>query len=214
MNLINLKVKEFINEVDSLTPTPGGGSSSALMSSLGISLSRMVGHLTVGKKRFSKFDEKIQEEFINTINNLEEIKNKLISLIDEDTNAYNEVVKAFKLPKETSEEISKRELEIEKATIKAIEVPLEILSLSYQAIKTLNIVLKVGNPNAISDLGVSVLSLSAGAEGALLNVLINLPGLSNEELKVTYSDKANKMIKEVKELKEEILNGVYHILNK
>ena len=126
MRLIDLKVNEFIEQVDSSSPAPGGGSVSALASSLGVALARMVSHLTIGKKKFQAFDEVIQNEYTTRFNHLESILEQLLVLIDQDTEAFNEIMKAFKMPKETDDEKTKRNEAIEKATLGAIKVPYEI----------------------------------------------------------------------------------------
>lgn len=206
MSLINLEIKQFLEEVDSIKPAPGGGSSSALISSLGISLIKMVGHLTFNKKRFLKFSEKDQKTFADAIVELNDIKEELILLIDEDTNAYNQVVEALKLPKAI------RNKEIELATLYSTEVPFKILSLSLKALRKLDIILKCGNPNTISDLGVGTLSLLTGAEGAILNVLINLPGIKDLKLKEFYITETAKAKIELTQIKDNILTGVYDVL--
>lgn len=212
MSLINLEIKEFLEEVDSIKPAPGGGTSSALISSLGISLIKMVGHLTFNKKRFLAFHEEDQKIFKDVLVDLTKIKEELIILIDEDTKAYNQVVKAFKLPKQTEKEKAIRQKEIELGTLYSTKVPYQILTLSLKALRKLEIILKCGNPNAISDLGVGALSLATGAEGAILNVLINLPGIKDKELKDYYLKETSKAKIELKEIRDNILTGVYKII--
>ena len=105
MYLIDLKVKQFIDEVDSNSPAPGGGSVSALLSVLGISLSKMVGHLSINKKKFLKLDESIQKTFKNNIIVLDNFKKELMPLIDADTESFNLIMKAYSLKKDSEEEI-------------------------------------------------------------------------------------------------------------
>lgn len=212
MKLVKLNIEEFIESVDSINPTPGGGSVSALASSLGIALMRMVGHLTVGKKRFLKVPEEEQVLFVKTIEELVSIKRELIELIDEDTNAYNEIVNAYKLPKETNEEIALRKKKIQEGTINSINVPYKVSLISLNALEKMQIILKNGNPNTISDLGVSALSLSAGIQGAAMNVLINLPGLDDERLKKELYDSIKSLTSKTQKLTNEILDVVYNKL--
>ena len=212
MKLINLNLVEFNDEVDSKSPTPGGGSVSALASSIGVSLSRMVGHLTVGKKKFKALDIEVQNKF----NAIEEeflyMKKELISLIDKDTDAFNLIMKGFKLPKETDEEIKYRKQKILEGTIEAIKVPYIVARLSLGALRNMEYILKYGNKNTISDVGVSTLMLYTGLEGAILNVKINIPGLDNQDMIDMYGASITEMLEEGKEIKDLILNKIHDSL--
>jgi len=209
MKLTNLKITEFINEVDSKSPAPGGGSVSALASSLGVALSRMVGHLSVGKKKFKALDEEIQVEFRNTIESLEAIKEELVDLIDKDTEAFNLIMAAFKLPKETTEEKAHRSLKIEEGTLEAIKVPYRVAEISLDAVSKFKIIKQYGNKNTLSDLGVSTLMLSAGIDGALMNVKINLPGITDEETKAFYTKNVNDIYETNHQLRDEIVEDIF-----
>ncbi|MFA5471204.1 MAG: cyclodeaminase/cyclohydrolase family protein [Acholeplasmataceae bacterium] len=209
MKLIDLRINEFINEVDSNSPAPGGGSVSALISSLGVSLARMVGHLSVSKKKFRNLDQEIQDEFNNHLDHLLVIKDELSSLIDKDTEAFNKIMSAFQIPKEEAD-IRKRA--IEAATLEAIKVPYKVSTISFKALEMLSYILAYGNKQTVSDLGVAALSLATGIEGASLNVLINLPGLSDEEQINMYKTEMKALLKETQLLKQNILNLVYEQL--
>lgn len=209
MKLKELQVVEFINEVDKKSATPGGGSVSALAAGLGIALTKMVGHLTIGKKKFKALDIDTQNEFTDILDTFKEYKEELIELVDKDTEAYNLVMSAFKLPKETVEEILYRKNQIEAATIIAIETPYRIAVLSLEALKELDYVLQYGNKNTLSDLGVSGLLLYAGLEGALLNVKINIPGLSDQDMIDDYSEKVKAMLFEARELRKDLLESIH-----
>lgn len=212
MKLIDLKLIDFINEVDSKSPAPGGGSVSALLGTLGVSLSRMVGHLTLGKKKYLALDVSIQEEFEKTITNLEVKKQELLHLIDLDTEAFNLIMEAFKLPKNTADEIKIRNLKIEQATKIAIDIPLKVAKTSYESLILMDIIIKYGNKTAISDLGVSVLNLSSAIEGAIMNMLINLPGISDIDLKNKYQNQITELLEKTTDLKQNYLNIVYKAL--
>lgn len=207
--LKDLSVEQFINEVDSKSPAPGGGSVSALSSSLGIALAKMVGHLTIGKKKFKALDEDVQDRFNNALHILNGIKDQMIELIDKDTEAFNLIMAAFSLPKETEEEKTHRLEQIELGTLEAIKVPYRIAELSYTAMQQLEMVLKYGNKNALSDLGVSTLLLQAGLEGAILNVKINLPGISDEEVKHFYTEESKRLLQESIKIKKVIVDIVH-----
>jgi methenyltetrahydrofolate cyclohydrolase len=210
MKLIDLNVLDFINQVDSNSPAPGGGSVSALISTLGISLARMVGQLSVDKKKFKALDQDIQNQFKKHMQHLKTIKNEVIPLIDKDTDAFNEIMTALKIPKDEKE---KRILAIEKATQNAIEVPYKVANISFKALEMISFVLAYGNKQTISDIGVAALSIASGIEGAALNVLINLPGLSDEEKKDIYRSEMKSLLKETHLLKQDILNLVYESLS-
>lgn len=209
MKLVDLTVKSFIDEVDSKTPAPGGGSVSGLMSSMGVSLARMVGHLTVDKKKFLSLDQKIQYEFIDVIKELEIIKNELTKLIDLDTDAFNLIMKAFQMPKVTDDEIKLRKMKIQEGTLQAMMVPLKVATLSLSAMKQFDFILTYGNKQTTSDLGVATLAISSGALGALMNVMINLPGLDDESSKHQFEIQVKSLTHQVNELKENLLKKVY-----
>lgn len=212
MKLKDLQVVEFINEVDKKSPTPGGGSVAALSSSLGLALTKMVGHLSVGKKKFLAKEQDIQNEFNDILDTFADYKEEMIALIDKDTEAYNMVMAAFKLPKENAEEIIYRKEQIEAATMIAIETPYRIAVISLEALKELDFVLDHGNKNTLSDVGVSALMLYAGLEGALLNVKINIPGLSDQSVIDDYTAKAKAMQFEGTELRKDILQKIHSSL--
>ena len=208
MKLVEKSIIDFIDEVDSSSPAPGGGSVSALAGSLGVSLSRMVGHLTVNKKKFKGLDEAIQSEFMERFNELSSIKDELNILVDRDTEAFNYVMAAFKLPKETDEEKAARKKAIEEATYKAIDVPMVIAELSYRGLELIEYFGEYGNKNAITDLGVSSLLLATALEGAILNVKINLPGISDEEYVKITTDKCSELLAKGLETKSRIMDVV------
>ncbi len=207
--LVNLKVNEFINEVDSKSPAPGGGSVSALASSLGASLVRMMQHLSFGKKKYEANDEDVKAEFSKRFEALGAVKDRLVQLVDEDTEAFNQVMKAFKMPKETDEEKKVRKAAIAEATMGAIEVPHEIARLSLEALELMYALIPAGNKNAITDLGVGALLLQAGLEGAVLNVKINLGGVeAGEEI----AHEVDKMVEQGRNLRDKILEKVNEYL--
>jgi formiminotetrahydrofolate cyclodeaminase len=212
MKLIDLEIKKFMDEVDSKSPAPGGGSVSALAGSQGVALSRMVGHLTVGKKKFLALDEHIQKEFNETLSLLESKKHELLTLIDLDTEAFNLIMEAYKLPKNSDEDIVIRNQKIEEATKIAIDVPFKVARCAYHALELIWIIVEHGNKTALSDLGVSVLNLSSAIEGALMNVLINLPGLSNVTYKMQCQEQADLLLNQTHVLKNKYLTYIYQQL--
>lgn len=209
MSLKTYEIQKFIDSVDSKEPTPGGGSVAALIGSLGVSLCRMVGHLTVEKKKFLNLPEKEKSAFLSAMDFLIGIKENLKLMIDEDTNAYNQIISAYKLPNNTEVQIQARKKAIQEGTLASIQIPFRVVLLSLEAMEVLPIILKYGNKNAISDLGVSALSLNTSAQGAGMNVLINLPLLEDERLKGEYDEKIKVLLAEAKEKSDNIIKEVF-----
>lgn len=212
MKLSELKLSEFINEVDSSSPAPGGGSVSALASSLGVALLRMVGHLTTTKKKFKELDPDVQNQFLQIENDFISIKEELITLIDKDTDAFNLIMSAYKLPKETEAEKEIRNDRILEGTIEAIKVPFRVAELSLSALEKIHFILKYGNKNTLSDIAVSTLMLYSGLEGAILNVKINIPGLKDVSLIESYNLNIYIILKHATEIKNNIIEEIHESL--
>mgnify|MGYP000869964824 FL=1 len=211
MKLVELKISDFINEVDSKSPAPGGGSVAALAGSLSSSLARMVCHLTVGKKKFKALEDDIQSLVFDAMSSLEEQKDIFTVLVDKDTEAFNQIMEAFKLPKETEEQKLYRSGKIEEATVVAIEVPKEVAENGRNVLQSLQILMQYGNKNCLSDLGVSALLLHTTIIGAVMNMKINLPGISDDAQKVSYQ----KVVDELYSFSNnEVLGFVNKIYNK
>jgi formiminotetrahydrofolate cyclodeaminase len=173
--LSSLSVTDFLNEIASNAPAPGGGSAAALAASLGTALTSMVCRLTLGKKKYAD----VQSEMKEALKQSEELRAKCNAIIDEDTFAFNNVMAAYGLQKETEEQKTKREAEIQEAMRTATLVPLKLMGLCIDAMRFVKIIVEKGNQNSISDAGVAALMLHAGCEGAALNVKINLASLSD-----------------------------------
>ncbi|MEJ8552886.1 cyclodeaminase/cyclohydrolase family protein [Tepidibacter sp. Z1-5] len=212
MKLIDMKVVDFSNEVDSNSPAPGGGSVSALASNIGISLGRMMGNLSFGKKKFEALDEDIKKEFKEKFEKLGSIRDNLLELVDKDTESFNEVMKAFKLPKETDEQKSIRKKAIQDATIKSIDVPFETAKNSLDALELMEYFVDYGNQNAITDLGVGNLLLYTGLEGAILNVKVNLCGLDDVEFVQKKRSECEDMMTRGCEIKDCVLKRIHEKL--
>ncbi|KXZ40206.1 Formiminotetrahydrofolate cyclodeaminase [Alkalithermobacter thermoalcaliphilus JW-YL-7 = DSM 7308] len=212
MRLVDLTIKDFSDQVDSSSPAPGGGSVSALSSNLGVSLSRMMANLSFGKKKYEALDEAIKEEFKSRFEKLGNIRDEFLNLIDEDTKSFNEVMKAFKLPKETEEEKKIRKEAIQQATIKSTQVPLKTAKLSLEALRLMEYFIEYGNQNAITDLGVGSLLVYSGLEGAILNVKVNLLGIDDQELVNNMNKECQDILEEGKKINDNILNQVHERL--
>ena len=172
-------LRRFINDVDSNSAAPGGGSVAALSGALGAALVRMVGQLTVTKKRYQNHDADARAGFEKAMDVMGTLKERFMSAVDDDTEAFEGVMEAYRLPKGTDMERLIRTKSIEKATIRAIHVPLSVAGDALEALNHLDVCLTVGNPNTISDLGVARLMFISALEGALMNVRINLPGIDD-----------------------------------
>ncbi|SKB60577.1 Formiminotetrahydrofolate cyclodeaminase [Acetoanaerobium noterae] len=209
MKLIDMNLKDFADEVESLSPAPGGGSCSAYSSLVGICLSRMMANLSFGKKKYELNEENIKLEVKTSFEALKEIKDEMLSLVDKDTEAFNEVVKAMKMPKETDEEKALRKDAIDNATWQSIDVPHRVALLSLEAMKKMYPIYKYGNENALTDVGVGYLMCATGAEGAILNVKINLGSVMDIERAKKLELECNQLLSEVTNLKNEVLVSIH-----
>lgn len=198
--LRDMTVCEFIDELSSSSPAPGGGSASALCGSIAAGLASMVANLTVGKKEYKSSFEKMKKVGMDA----QKIKDELLILIDKDTDAFNEVLNAFKRPKKTNEEIALREKAIQEAGKVAAQVPLEVIKLSIDTLKLASVAAKEGNKNSITDSGVSALTALACAEGAYYNILINLKSLKDKDFVKILKKEAKENLKAAKTLSQEI----------
>src|SRR5204863_866544 len=166
MSLAKMNVREFCNETLSDSPAPGGGSVAALMGALGASLGGMVANLSAGKRGW---DDKL-EYFSGWAVKAQQLKDELLSLVDEDTAAFNKVMDALALPKESAEEKATRATTIEEATKHAAEIPLKVMETASRSYALLAEMAERGNPVSISDVGVGTLATRACIEGAALKV--------------------------------------------
>ena len=177
-----MTVKDYLDLLKSDAPAPGGGSVSALSAAQGVGLVAMVADLTIGREKYAEYEEvcKVAKE--------EALKlySAFIEGIDKDTEAFNKVSAAYKLPKNTDEEKAARSAAIREANVGATEVPFETVKLCLAGLKVTETMVGKSNPNAASDLGVAALNLMAGIRGAWLNVKINLPGIKDEALKAKF----------------------------
>ena len=188
-SLAKMDLREFCNETLSDSPAPGGGSVAALMGALGASLGGMVANLSAGKRAW---DDKL-EYFSNWAVKAQQLKDELLSMVDEDTAAFNKVMDAFALPKESAEEKAARADAIERATKYAAEVPLKVMETASKSYELLAEMAETGNPASVSDVGVGALATRACIEGAALNVRINLAQLNDEKFKAELANRVRKV---------------------
>jgi glutamate formiminotransferase/formiminotetrahydrofolate cyclodeaminase len=179
--LVGMTLDKFALETASESPAPGGGSIAAYCGALGAALATMVANLSSHKKGW---DER-WEEFSNYAEQGQEMVKEMLHLVDEDTNAFNQIMAAFGLPKGNDEEKAARKAAIDAATINAIKVPYRTMELAYQSFDLAKAMAEIGNPNSVSDAGVGALCARAAVKGAYLNVIINAQDLKdNAEVKV------------------------------
>src|SRR5262249_45326294 len=174
-SLVKLNVREFCNETLSDSPGAGGGSVAALMGALGVSLGGMVANLSAGKRGW---DDKL-EYFSNWAVKAQSLKDELLALVDEDTNAFNKVMDAFALPKNSPEEKAARAEAIEEATKHAAEVPLKVMKTAAKSYELLSEMASNGNPASVSDVGVGALATRPCTAGPPITLPINLGQLQD-----------------------------------
>ncbi|UCG03959.1 MAG: cyclodeaminase/cyclohydrolase family protein [Candidatus Heimdallarchaeota archaeon] len=199
--LVDLTVTEFVEEVASDKPAPGGGSVSALGGALGAALAVLVGKTTVGKEKFAE----VNSEMEGVVSRGTELHQKLNKMVDEDTNAFNDILKAYRMPKDKPEVRSKA---IQNATIGAAEVPLEVAKLSFEALDLILAVAERGNKNAITDAGVAALFADSAIRGAIFNVKINMLSIKDEEIKTKFKRDIEEMLEKLDSKKERIIKVV------
>lgn len=187
--LDTMKVRDFIDELSSNSPAPGGGSVAALCGSLASALTSMVFSLTVGKKIYEELGENEKKLVDEGLLKAKKLKDEFLDLMNKDTEAFNLLMSAFRMNKSTDEEKAIRSAKIQEAYKDATLVPLEVARKSYEIYDIIDISVEHGNKNAISDGGVAALIAQAAVEGAIMNVKINLSSIKDEEfVKETRSE--------------------------
>ncbi len=173
--LVKLSVEEFSRVLGSNSPAPGGGSVAALSGALGANLVSMVCSLSIGKKDYESFDNELAE----ALKLSQTLSEALLKRIDLDTEAFNSVMAAFKMTKQTEEEKKSRSAAIQAGFKEAVQSPLEIARECLDVLRLVNKLLGKSNTNVLSDLGVASLQAFAGLEGAIMNVKINIPSIKD-----------------------------------
>lgn len=194
----------FIEQLADNTPTPGGGSASAASGAMAAALVQMVAKLTISKKKYSH----LQDELGLIITHAEDLQNKLLLLVAEDASSFNEVMKAYRLPRETEEDKQKRKTAIQIALKNASLTPLITAQYCAEVISLCHQLLNLENLNTISDLGVAALCANTGLRGASLNVEINLCELEDDMFIKHTKQKISALVQENHLLFEKIINEV------
>ncbi|MCD3233350.1 cyclodeaminase/cyclohydrolase family protein [Clostridium botulinum D/C] len=201
-------LEEYINKLSSKEPTPGGGSAAALVSSLSSSLTAMMLNLTVGKKLYESYDDKLKKNIDETLKKSSEYNDLFLDYMDKDEEAFLTLMDAFKLPKNDDEEKSIRKKEIEKGYEKALMIPLNLARESLKFYKEILTTVKYGNPNLISDGGVAAILLYSAVESCMLNVKINLSGITDESKRENIINECNSILEKALNYKIDIMEIV------
>lgn len=202
--MLEKKTTEFLEELSSAAPVPGGGGASAAVGAFAAALGLMVANLTIGKKKYKDVENQMEE----SKKSLEFLKEKLIRLTDRDAEAFIPLAEAYRLPKETEEEKKYKEQIMEEALYQAAIVPLQIMETIHLAMEELELLGKKGNLLAVSDAGTGVLFAQAAMEGAAFTVFINTKLMKDKERAEDLNARANTLIAEGRSIKEDVCREV------
>ncbi len=202
--LVDHKITEYLEKAAAGTAVPGGGSVAALNAALAAGLTEMVANLTVGKKGY----EAVEEEMKALAGKASQLRNQLTAAIDQDADAYTEVMAAYKLPKTTDEETALRKQKIQDAIKHAALVPLEVARDALAVIDLAGSVIRKGNKNAASDGAVAAMNARTAALAAIYNVKINLSSIRDDDFVEKLAQEVNKLQTQVVEKENEALSYV------
>lgn len=198
----NLTLLEFADLVASNEPVPGGGSVAAVCGTLAAALSQMVANLTIGKKKYAEHEQEMNEIKEKAMT----LKDKLIDYIEKDSLAYNKVMEAYKLSKDTEEEKEVRKLAIEEGSKLAAQIPLEVAKVSYEIFPLAEAIVLRGNQSAITDALVACMLTRTAVLSAILNVRINLGSINDEKFTKEYKEKSDKIEQDTYSYEKKILD--------
>ncbi len=198
--LTGLTIKEFVEETASESPAPGGGSVSAVMGAMGASLAAMVANLSAHKRGW----DHQWEYFSDVATKGQHLMNRLLSLVDEDTEAFNRVMDCFQMPKGTPEEKALYRSALEAATLFAAEIPLKTMETAFDVLPLLKAMKEKGNPNSASDVEVGFAAIRSAVEGAYRNVIINVSSLENKDTAEALINKAKEILNETERIVTEM----------
>lgn len=190
--LVDKKVRDFIEELASDSPAPGGGSIAALSGASGAALLSMFAGLTIGKEKYKESESEMRR----LLSLAQQKAADLLQAVDNDTAAFNQLMAAFRLPKSTAEEKANRKEAIAAALDKTIEIPLGVATHCVELLGEIVSLISKGNENAVTDAGVGALVLHAGMRGAIYNVRINLLSIKNEQKREDFKNRIKKLTKE------------------
>lgn len=208
--MYNNSCMEFINQLSSKAPVPGGGGASALVGTIGTALSSMVGNLTLGKKKYADVQDDIQAMLVEA----QQLQNELLDLINKDAEAFEPLSKAYGLPKNTPEEIEHKNQVMEAALRTASEVPYEIMEKCMQAIELHEQMAHKGTRIALSDVGVGVTFCKAALIGASLNIYINTGIMKDRQYAAQLEAKSDELIKKATQKADSVYDYVMSCIRK
>ena len=199
--IIEQPVTQFLDELASSAATPGGGSGAAIMGALGAALVSMVCNLTIGKKNYAE----VEPEMRSVLHDAEALRQRLADMVADDIAAFNGLMAAYGLPKQTDDEKAARGAAIQHALIAATEAPLACARASAEVIKLSMRAAEVGNRNVISDAGVGALAAQAALRSAALNVDINVPSLQDKAFAQACRDEMDALLTSAVPLSEQAI---------
>lgn len=206
--LTELTIQEFLAKTAGNDPVPGGGSISALNGAIAAALAEMVTGLTIGRKKYADCEEEMKQLAAH----FAQVRQQLVEDVDRDSEAYNRVFAAFKLPKETDEEKAARSAAIQKETKYAAEVPLDVARKVCAILPLLEQIVHKGNQNAITDACVATMCARTAILGALMNVRINLSSLSDAAYVARLEAEAKELEQKAIEMEQQVLNHLKQTL--
>lgn len=198
--MLEKKTTDFLEELSSARPVPGGGGACAAVGAFASALGMMVANLTVGKKKYAD----VEEEVAQVRDELARLRDQLTVLTDKDAEVFEPLAKAYGLPKETEEQRREKERILEDALFAASVVPMDMMETVLKAMRLLKVLGEKGSRIAISDVGVGILFAHAALEGASLNVFINTNLMKNQDRAKELNHRVDAMIRESSELKERV----------
>ena len=202
--MLEKKTTEFLEELSSSAPVPGGGGASAAAGAYAAALGLMVGNLTTGKKKYAD----VEEEICESMKKLEQLRDKLTRLVDEDAKAFEPLSKAYGMPNETEDQTMLIEQVMESALREACRVPLEIMEVSIEVMELLQVLEEKGSRLAVSDAGVGILFAKTSLEGASLNVFINTRLMKDRKYAEELNQRAEAWIARGRTLEQQVYHGV------
>ena len=203
--LVELSVEDFSLVLGSNSPAPGGGSVEALSGVLGADLVSMVCRLSIGKDGFEYFENELEE----TLDKAQSLSKSLLKRVDLDTEAFNGVMAAFRMPKETDDDKAARKGAIQTAYKEAVQSPLGIASECLAVLRLAEKLVGKSNPNTLSDLGVASQQAYAGLEGAIMNVNINIPSIKEGDFVSEISSETSTFLEDENKIKDDIHKYVF-----
>lgn len=198
-------LQTYLDDAASGKPAPGGGSVSACVGALGAALVSMVCNLTLGREKFAAVEQQVTE----LVGKANDVRARLEKLLQDDTVAYNGVIAAYRLPKETDEEKATRHTAVQSGLIVAADVPLNICREAVEVARLSKVAAEIGNPGAVTDAGIGAILAEAAAQGGALNVAINLGSIDDRAYVAAARAEMDTILKETADLRAEVLRITY-----